>query len=157
MPDWEKIRDEYISDPAATYRSLGLKYGINDNVVAVHGKKGNWVALRGQMQGESVGRALDAMAEKRVPRAKRVMMAIDLILDQAIAMLQKRGEDELTPRELQQLADVVSSAREIYGIKSAGDAEEQRARIAKLRRETDDGGGNTITVQMAGGVEDYAE
>lgn len=157
MPDWEKIRDEYISSPEATYRSLGEKYGINANVVAVHGKKENWVALRGQIRGETMERAMESVANNQMPRAKRVIMAIDLILDHAIVMLQTRGNDDLTPRELQQLADVVRSAREIYGIKSSGDTEEQRARIAKLRREAeDDDARRSITIQLGGGADEYA-
>lgn len=152
MADWAVIRDDYVTG-ALTYDKIAEKYGVSLAQVKVHGGSEHWVQLREEFHAKSLPAVMDAAAAARGQMAGRIYDAAGKALDKVAALLPVTDSG----KELRALTAALKDIRDILDLRSSEDLEEQRARIAKLRREAeaDDGADREISVSMQG-LEDYA-
>jgi hypothetical protein len=104
-----------------------------------------------------VTKTVTAISDKQVDRASRLNTVADKLLEkveQYVAM-----EELITAASLKNLSDALRNIKETQMIRTEEDVEEQKARIAKLRKEAEkeERSDNTIVIQFAEGSEEYAK
>lgn len=159
MADWQAIKTEYITTDTS-YRKLADKYGVSRVQIGNVGRQEGWVELRRQHLDNTVTKTVDAISQQEVDRAVRILTVADKLLDKIEAMVDTVEPEDMSPKSIRALTAAVKDLREIQGIKSELDSEEQRARIANLRKQAekdDAGGADVIEVVFAAGPEEWNE
>lgn len=156
MADWQKIKTEYITTDTS-YRKLADKYDIDQATIARRAKKEDWVSNRQHHADETQAKILSADAKNKADRAARLMTVADKLLAKVEQMAEAEGPISAT--SLKNLSDALRNIKETQMVRTAEDIEEQKARIAKLRKEVEkeENTDNTIVVQFAAGSEEYAK
>lgn len=78
--DWEAIKNEYITDSSASYRSLAEKHGVVQRTLERRGKDEGWVDLRRQFTCEVSAKTLEATAAMRAKQAEKITKIADKLL-----------------------------------------------------------------------------
>ena len=89
-PDWNAIRNEYITDESASYRKLSQKYKVGLNALSRHAKDEDWPGQRKQYKDKTTTKTLEILSSKSAAKLSRVMDLTDKLLnklDQAIEEL----------------------------------------------------------------------
>ena len=156
MADWQKIETEYITTDTS-YRKLADKYGIDQATISRKAKKEDWVSKRKHHISETQAKILTADTEEKVDRAVRLMTVADKLLEK-VAQWVEMG-DPISANSIKNLSDAIKNIKEVQMIRTEEDVEEQKARIAKLRKEAEkeENTDNTIVIQFAAGSEEYAK
>ena len=156
MADWQAIKTEYITTDTS-YRKLAEKYGVSRVQIGNVGKDENWVELRRQHLDSIVTKTVAAVENEQVKRAKKVQTVADKLLQKIEAMVDR--PEPLTEKAIRSLTAAVKDLKEIHGVKSALDEQEQEARIANLRRnvDKDEDDSSMIEVIFAAGPEEWNE
>lgn len=153
MQDWERIKTEYVTT-AVSYRELAKKYDIPLATIGKRGKKEQWTKKKEQHIDRAETMVLQAVERRKASSAGK-------IYDVSIKLLDKIAEtadtDGLCAKDLRSLTAALKDLREIQGIRTPEELEEQRARIEKLKREAAEReSGQGIAVEL-GEVNKYAE
>lgn len=158
MVDWQAIKTEYITT-ATSYRELARKYGIAYRTVSMKGKEEGWVELRNQFVAKTSSEIIDAIGEQQVDRAVRFRTVADKLLDKIEAIVDSVEAQDINPKSLRSLTAAVKDLKEIQGIKSNLDMQEQQARIDNLRKQVqkDEDHTDVIEVVFAAGPEEWNE
>ena len=152
MADWQKIKTEYITTQTS-YRKLAQKYGVHYNAIANRAKQEEWVSQRNQYCDNTVAKTIDAISEQTVDRATRFQTVADKLLMKIEALVD--DPEPMSTKELRALSAAMKDLKEIQGVKSELDRQEQEARIANLRKQADKDEDKTeeIEVVFVGGEE----
>lgn len=185
MEEKLKIKTEYITTDTS-YRKLAEKYGIRYATIQKWGKEENWPEMRNQWRINTVSKTVKKICEQQAKQAAKVNDLADklmLKLEQAIEELDLQVTTHKTKTEIGNkeettefrtaapggivdragLRQLTAALRELQAIKGeVTDLErrEREARIANLRKQAesnDDGKSSTVTVQLSGGIEEYAQ
>ena len=184
MADWKKIKIEYITT-YTSYRKLAQKYGIHYKVISDRGKAEGWVELRSQHRANTLTKTMEKVSEKQSDKMARIDDLADKLLvklEQAITELDRHiivhknkvetedGEETTEYREavaggvvdrqgLKQIASALRDIKEVKMLRSELDKQEQEARIANLRRQSDkdENDSSMIEVVFAAGPEEWNE
>lgn len=142
--DWKKIKKEYIAG-GISYRKLAEKHGVSFNTLEKVARREKWCDLRRQADEKAATKAVEAVSTRNAKLDK----AVDLALEAACKYLTSPGQ--LRAVDLKDVTTALKNLRDLKGIKSEADMEEQRARIEALRAragitndDEDDGGGGVI-------------
>ena len=156
MADWQAIKTEYITTDTS-YRKLAEKYGVSRIQIGNVGKEEGWVELRRQHLADTLTKTVEAISDQQVERAKRIQTVADKLLDK-IDELAGRPQP-LHEKAIRSLTAALKDLKEIQGVKSNLDEQEQLARIDNLRKQAnrEDSKTGTVTVVLEGGLEDYAQ
>ena len=156
MADWKKIETEYITT-ATSYRKLADKYGIDQATISRKAKKEDWVSKRQHHLSETQAKVLAADTEGKVDRALRLVTVADKLLEK-VEQWVEMGEP-ISATSIKNLSDAIKNIKEVQMIRTDEDIEEQKARIAKLRKEAEkeDQENKEIKVTMEGGIEVYSK
>ena len=144
MADWKAIKTEYITTDTS-YRKLAEKYGIDQATIARRAKKEDWVSSRQQHDIKTQAEMQAAVGKEQVDRATRLMRVADKLLCKIEQSVDRYIVDEIfvDKQSLRQITGALKDIKDIQGIKSEADIQEQEARIAKLRREAEKDMGDT--------------
>ena len=155
--DWAKIKTEYISaSKKVSYRKLAKKYGVPESSLFAKASEEQWVEQREQFQSKTIAKSLDAISNATADRAVALMEAADLLLERTISGI--TAYRELPATAAKNYSDALKNIKEIHMIRSAEDIEEQKARIAKLQKETEKTDGNNgFTITLEGGADAYVQ
>lgn len=157
--DFSKLKKEYLKG-GTSYRKLAEKYDVPlSTLKTVAGKEG-WVELREQTKTKTDLKTIEIISDGEAERARRLLSASDRLLDRIEVII-----EELTTAEvlmdrttLKQITGAMLDIQKIQGSKDALDIEEQRARIAKLRKEAEDEEKtNEIGIVIEGGDSSWEE
>jgi hypothetical protein len=156
MADWKKIEAEYITTETS-YRKLAQKYGLNQATIAQKAKAEDWVGKRKQQASTAQALILEKDITKKVDRATRLKTVADKLLDKVEVLVERN--DELSATAIKNLSDAIKNIKEAQMIRTQEDIEEQKARIAKLQKETEkqDNEKSSITITLEGSLSDYAQ
>ena len=151
--DWQSIRTEYITTETS-YRKLAQKYGVNVTNIAKKASAEGWVEQRKQFANKTQSKTLEKISQQEANRAAKVQTVADKLLQKIEALADLPG---MVPKDVRSLVAAVKDLKEIQGIKSALDEQEQKARIANLEKqaEKDDGGSNAPTLVVEGLPEEF--
>ena len=145
MADWQTIKTEYITTQTS-YRKLAQKYGIHYKVIAERAKNEGWVELRTQFQDKTLTDTLDKISRQEVNRAAKIHSVADKLLLKIERMVD--NEEPLSEKGIRALTAAVKDLKEIHGVKSDLDKQEQEARIANLRKQADKDEDTTDEIQV---------
>ena len=136
---------------------LAQKYGIHYKVISERGKDEKWVELRSQHKDRTLTKTLDKISQQEANRAAKIYRVADKLLNKIEARVDSvRLLDE---KGIRALTSAVKDLKEIQGVRSELDKQEQKARIANLRRqaEKDEDDAGVIEVVFAAGPEEWNE
>ena len=156
MADWKKIEAEYITTETS-YRKLAQKYGLNQATVAQKAKAEDWVGKRKQQASTAQAKILEKDINKKVDRATKLYNAADELLEKIVTGISSASI--VSPTAAKNYSDALKNIKEIHLIRSAEDIEEQKARIAKLKKDAEkqDNDKSSITIKLEGSLSDYAQ
>lgn len=156
MADWEKIKAEYITTEISV-RDLAQKYGVHYTTIGKKASKEGWQTLRQQQTNMTLTKILEADTEQKVDRATKLYNAADDLLEKIVSGISSVAI--VSPTAAKNYSDALRNIKEIHMIRSTEDVEEQKARIAKLQKETQkvDNEKSSITITLEGSLSDYAQ
>lgn len=111
--DWNKIREEYITDETSSYRKLAKKYGVGLTALYNHAKAEDWVGQRKQLKDRTITKSIETISDQRADKLSRVLDITDKLLDKL-----ERAVDEL---DVQLLREVVKTKEIEYNNDSRPD------------------------------------
>ena len=143
--DWKQLKREYIAG-GTSYRKLAAKYNANLSVLKRIAHDEDWVGLREQCKTKSATKIVEIESDKQAERMKRLLTVSDKLLmavEDAVEQFQV-GELLLDKGALKSLSGTIKDIKDIQSIKTELDIEEQKARIAILKKQAEaDTNGNT--------------
>ena len=157
--DFTKLKKEYLKG-GTSYRKLAEKYGVSLTTLKNVAAKEGWVKLRDQTRAKTDTKIIDAISDEEAKRAKRLQSAADRLLTQLEQIIDKVAmEDMLIDRQaLKQITGALKDIKAIQNIKAPLDVEEQKARIAKLKKEAqEEDKTSEIVVKIEGGEDSWQE
>lgn len=176
MTNWQAIKEEYLAG-GTSYGRLAEKHGVSRKNLARVGSMEGWVALRRAQQAKcraaadtapmqpgmaqeamQPGMAQEAMqaAAAREDGNLRLYVVADKLLGKIEEMVDTADPELLNPTQLRALAAVMKDLKQIQGIQSPLDLQEQLMRIEKLRRQTEqEEQDETIEVVFDAGQEEW--
>lgn len=134
MADWQKMKTEYITTDTS-YRKLARKYGVNVTNIAKKARTEGWVEQRKQYANETQARTLDKISQQEAARAAKIHSVADKLLLKIEARVD--SEEPVSAKDIRFLTAALKDLKEIQGVKSSLDQQEQEARIANLRKQAD--------------------
>lgn len=185
MTDWQAIKTEYITTQTS-YRKLAQKYGIHYQAICNRSKEEGWIAQREQYRNNTITKTVEKISNKQADKMARIDDLADKLLEkleQAIMELDRHiivhknkvetanGEQTTEFREaveggvvdrqgLKQIASALKDIKEVKMLRTELDRQEQEARIANLRKQTEkdeDNNTDVIEVVFAAGPEEWNE
>lgn len=157
---WEAMRTQYVQDASCSYRKLEAQYGVSRGAIAGRAQEEDWAGLRRACLAKSGPAMVDALVDRQVERAKRVHSIADTMLDKLEAAMEEYDIADMLKdkRGLQALTGALRTLKEIQDVRCVLDDEEQRARIAALRKQAErEEASSEITVRIAGGDKAWQE
>ena len=154
MPDWKKIKAEYIR--GVSYRRLADKYGVSFSSIQKRGAKEKWTDLRKMSSRKSDEKIVESVASQEANRVNGIQTVADMLLEKI-----KEGVEDgsliTDSQSIRQITASIKDLREIKGYKSELDMQEQLARIEKLRKEVQtEEESKDIRVVIENSLDDYA-
>ena len=158
--DWKKLKAEYIAG-GISYRKLAEKHNIPFSTIKRVALKEKWADLREQCKQKSATKIVEIESDKQANRMKRLLTVSDELLnvvENAVKSFQL-GELMLDKTALKSLSGTIKDIKDIQNIKTQLDIEEQKARIAILRKqaEADTDKSEAIKVVIANDLEAYSK
>lgn len=130
--DWNKLKAEYIAG-GTSYRKLAEKHGVSFAVLRREAERGKWTQLRTQVKQEADTKMVDVISNDIVNRMEKIDDVADKLLDKIIETLEQ--SEYVSSQEIKHFTSALKDIKDIKGIKSELDLDEQRARIEKLRKD----------------------
>lgn len=156
---WQKIKAEYIAG-GTSYRKLAEKYDVPLKTLERHAQSEKWVDLKRQAEAKAATKIVEIESDKQAERMRRLLTVSDKLLtavEDAVEQFQA-GELLLEKGALKSLSGAIKDIKDIQSIKSELDIEEQKARIAILRRQAESGeDSKDIIVRIESTAEEYSE
>ena len=154
---WPEIKSEYITNPKTSFRKLAEKYGLHKDTIWKKAKEEGWEDLRRQHIDDTQTKILNADTEQKVGRAVRLMTVADKLLEKVEQSM--NTDMVVSAAALKNLSDAIKNIKEVQMIRTDEDIEEQKARIAKLRKEAEkeDQENKEIKVTMESDIEVYSK
>ena len=157
--DWKQLKREYIAG-GTSYRKLAAKYNANLSVLKRIAKDEDWVGLREQCKAKAATKIVEIESDKQAERMKRLLTVSDKLLmavEDAVEQFQA-GELLLDRGALKSLSGTIKDIKDIQSLKTSLDIEEQKARIAILKKQAEsDDSGKDIKVTIASGLDEYSK
>lgn len=155
MPNWKKIKAEYIRG-GVSYRKLAEKYGVSFSTLRKVASKEKWTDLRNKAGAKRDSKIVESIASQEAKRVDRVNSIADKLLTR-IEECVDDGSIFAVSKGLKDITSALKEIRDIKGMKSELDMQEQMARIDKLRKEaTMDQESSDIKVVIESGLDDYS-
>ena len=143
--DWKKLRAEYIAG-GTSYRKLAEKHNVSFHTLRKRAADEKWKELRDKTTAKTVTKIIEIESDKQADRMKRLLTVSDELLnvvENAVKSFQL-GELMLDKTALKSLSGTIKDIKDIQNIKTQLDIEEQKARIAILKKQAEaDVNGNT--------------
>ena len=131
MADWQAIKTEYITTDTS-YRKLAQKYGVSATQICNVGRDEKWVEQREQYLNDTTAKTLKKISDQEASRAAKIHSVADKLLHKIEAMVDYGDFNE---KGIRALAAAVKDLKEIQGVRSDLDKQEQKARIATLEKQ----------------------
>ena len=154
--DWALIKREYITTNASQ-KALAEKHGVKYSRLRQVSAVEKWSAERNKYRAKAEQKSIEK-ASDRVAEARDILYEAALNMARQLAGITAEGVYP-TGWKPKDVSGALKDCRELLEIRSAEDMDEQKARIAKLKKEIDDAKeeGKTITVKIEGASETWTQ
>ncbi len=154
------MRNEYI-EGGTSLRKLSRKYGVSISAVQRRAKAEQWTDLLNQSKHKAITKAVDLIADRKAKAAESLMESvIDLLAAYNRSITAFGTEDEpLSCAQLQSYSATLKNIQQMIDKPTVTDLdiEEQKARIAKLRKEAAEDTASDCEIQIEGWDESWAK
>lgn len=157
--DWNKLKAEYIAG-GTSYRKLAKKYDIPLATLARRAKDENWVSNKEQIDDNVSTTVTSAVTQNLTENALKLSEATCGLIRQFALDVATGAIDKEKAETYRIAADALKKFKEVEGIKSRKDAEEQEARILNLRRQAEKdstGKDKQVVVVLGDDVKEFLE
>ena len=152
MADWQAIKTEYITMDTS-YRKLSQKYGVGYQAICHKSREEGWIAMREQHKNNTTTKTLEKISQQEANRAAKIHSVADKLLLKIEALV---DQPVMMPKDVRSLVAAVKDLKEIQGVKSDLDKQEQEARIANLRKQAEkDDSSSAPTLVVEGLPEEF--
>ena len=153
--DWKKLRAEYIAG-GTSYRKLAEKYDVSFHTLRKQAAKENWKALRDETTAKTVTKIIEIESDKQADRMKRLLTVSDALLDVVEEAVSKFKTEELLldRTALKSLSGTIKDIKDIQSLKTSLDIEEQKARIAILKKQAEADASGSTEVSITFGIDE---
>lgn len=136
--DWKKLRAEYIAG-GTSYRKLAEKHNVSFHTLRKQAAKENWKALRDETTTKTVTKIIEIESDKQAERMRRLLTVSDELLNVVEDAVNKFKTEELMldRTALKSLSGTIKDIKDIQNLKTSLDIEEQKARIAILKKQAE--------------------
>lgn len=134
--DWVAVKTEYITT-ATSYRKLADKYGINPKDIYLRGRQEGWVDARKEYMNKVTAKAIQKAANQQADKMARFTTVSDKLLNRIERIIEESETGQISAKDIRSLTAAVKDLKEIQGVRSELDRQEQEARIANLRRQAE--------------------
>ena len=134
--DWVEVKTEYITT-ATSYRKIADKYGINPKDIYLRGRQEGWVDARKEYMDKVTAKAIQKAVDQQADKMARFTTVSDKLLNRIERLIEESEEGNITAKDIRSLTAAVKDLKEIQGVRSELDRQEQEARIANLRRQAE--------------------
>lgn len=156
MPDWKKIKAEYIRG-GVSFRKLADKYSVSFSTLRKVASKEKWTDLRSKAGQKRDSKIVESVASQEAKRVDGIQTVADMLLEK-IKDGVADGSLIIDSQSIRQITASIKDLREIKGYKSELDMQEQLARIEKLRKESQtEEESKDIRVVIENSLDDYAK
>ena len=150
--DWKQIKREYIAG-GTSYRKLCAKHGVPMGTLKRSAHDEDWVGLREQCKNKAATKIVEIESDRQAERMKRLLTVSDMLLDAVEDAVNKFRAEELSldRMALKSLSGTIKDIKDIQSIKTELDIEEQKARIAILKKqaEADTSGSTEVSITFS--------
>lgn len=154
MPDWKKIKAEYIRG-GVSYRKLAEKYSVSFSAIRRRAEKEKWTDLRTQAEQKSSTKIVESVASQEAKRVDAFQSIADKLLQHITDNIDILATNATSCKDI---TVAIKNLRDIKGMKSELDMQEQIARIEKLRKDAEgDTTDKEIKVTIGGDLEVYSQ
>jgi transposase-like protein len=154
MPNWKKIKAEYIRG-GTSYRKLADKYGVSFSSIRRRAEKEKWTDLRTQAEQKASMKIVEFVASQDAEREDNFQSLADKLLQHISANIDLLAINATSCKDI---TVAIKNLRDIKGLKSELDMQEQIERINKLRRDAqigEDDKDKKVIVTIAGGDDSW--
>lgn len=155
--DWKKLKAEYIAG-GISYRKLAEKHKVPFHTLRKQAAKEHWRELRDEAAAKAATKIVELEANKQVERYKRLLRVSDDLLgvvEEAVRSF-KVGDLLLDRTALKSLSGTIKDIKDIQNIKTELDIEEQKARIANLKKQAErDEDSRDVSVEISEEAVEY--
>lgn len=153
--DWNKLKTEYVKG-GTSYRKLCDKYNVPLSTLKRVAHDEDWVGLREQCKTKSATKIVEIESDRQAERMKRLLTVSDMLLDAVEDAVNKfRAEELLLDRTaLKSLSGTIKDIKDIQSLKTSLDIEEQKARIAILKKQAEADTNGSTEVSITFGVDE---
>ena len=150
--DWKQLKREYIAG-GTSYRKLAEKYDVSFHTLRKQAAKENWKALRDEVATKTVTKIVEIESDKQADRMRRLLTVSDKLLEVVENAVDKFQAEELIldRTALKSLSGTIKDIKDIQSLKTELDIEEQKARIAILKKqaEADTSGSTEVSITFS--------
>jgi hypothetical protein len=153
--DWKKLKAEYIAG-GTSYRKLAEKYKVSYNSLAKVAAKENWGSLKQETAEKITTKIVEIESDKQAERMKRLLTVSDKLLlavEDAVNKFQAK-ELLLDRTALKSLSGTIKDIKDIQSLKTSLDIEEQKARIAILKKQAEADTSGSTEVSVTFGIDE---
>lgn len=157
--DFSKLKKEYLKGNTS-YRKLAKKYDVPLSTLKAVAAKEGWVQLRDQTKAKTDTKIVESISDEEARRAKRLLSVSDRLLERIEGIVEElsTGEVLMDRTTLKQITGALLDIKKLQGDRDPLDIEEQKARIAKLRKEAEEEDKtNEVVITIEGGEDSWAE
>lgn len=155
--DWKKLKAEYIAG-GISYRKLAEKHDVPFHTLRKQAAKEHWRELRDECIAKTATKIVELESDKNALRMERLLKVSDDLLDvveEAVRSIQA-GELAVDRTALKSLSSTIKDIKDIQNIKTKLDIEEQKARIANLKRQAErDEDSKDVSVEISEEAVEY--
>lgn len=155
MPNWKKIKAEYIRG-GTSYSKLAEKYGVSLSTLTKHGMREKWADLKNDTRKKAEAKMSESVANQEAKREDSFQSLADKLLQHISNNIDVLASSATAVRDI---TAALKNLRDIKGLKSELDMQEQIARIEKLRKDAqeDDNKDTTVIVQFEDDISKWSK
>lgn len=156
MPNWKKIKAEYIRG-GTSYAKLAEKHSVSLSTLTKHAMKEKWADLRNETRKKTEVKMSESVATQEAKREDAFQTLADKLLIHITNNIDVLASSATSCKDI---TVALKNLRDIKGLKSELDMQEQIARIEKLRKdaESDDSSANRdVTVIFDSDISKYSK
>ena len=157
--DFSKLKKEYLKGNTS-YRKLAEKYNVPFGTLRKVAAKEKWKELRDKTRAKTDTKIVESISNEEAKRAERLLSVSDRLLERIEGIVEElsTGEVLMDRTTLKQITGALLDIKKRQGDRDPLDIEEQKARIAKLRKEAEEEDKTSeVVITIEGGEDSWAE
>ena len=155
---WEKIKYEYVTTDISI-RGIQRKYGIPFNRIKTKVDNEKWNVEREECKAKINQKSIDLISDHKAEEVTRAFRIANSAMDKLSECIEQLDVADVdATRKLKNITSAIKDLKEIGVFRSALDEAEQKARIRKLQKESEEESKDiSINISFEEGMSEYGD